>query len=100
MYTASLYDRAVKDPTLVEMLVHDDGIVVPDLDMIYRNRLAHDPSDLDTARRLAEDGERIRLGVFFRDENRPRYDEIRRPPKVSTNERLALLNAELDKYAV
>jgi len=82
------------------MLVHDDGVVVPDLDMVYRNRLAHDPSDLDAARRLAEDGERIRLGVFFRDEHRPCYDELRRPKKITANARIALLNKELDRYAV
>ena len=100
MYTQSIYERAVKDPSLVELLVHDDGVVVPELDAIYRGRLAHNPSDLNAARALADDGERIRLGVFFRDEARPRYDEIRRAHKVSTTERIALLDQELDKYAV
>jgi hypothetical protein len=38
--------------------------------------------------------------VFFRDENRPCYDEIRRVRKVSANERLALIEQELDRYAV
>jgi len=48
----------------------------------------------------ADESGRIRLGVFFRDENRPRYDEIRQPPRVQAAERITLLNAELDKYAV
>jgi 2-oxoglutarate ferredoxin oxidoreductase subunit beta len=100
MYTQSIYERAVKDPSLVELLVHDDGVVTPELDAIYRGRTAHDPHDLDAARRLAEDSDRLRLGVFFRDENRPRYDEIRRTAKVTAKERITLLNAELDKYAV
>lgn len=100
MYTSSIYERAVKDPSLVEMLVHDDGVLTPELDRIYTQRLAHDPKDLASARSLAEGEERIRLGVFFRDETRPCYDEIRRPRKVSANERISLLNAELDKYAV
>jgi len=101
MYTQSLYDRAVKDPGLVEMLVHDDGVLVPELDVIYRGRRAHDPGNLSQARELAEDGEKIRLGLFFRDEKRPCYDEIRRPSKkISASERVALLNSELDRYAV
>jgi 2-oxoglutarate ferredoxin oxidoreductase subunit beta len=100
MYTQSLYERAVKDPSLIELLVHDDGILVPELDAIYRTRLAHAPSDLNAARALADDVERIRLGVFFRDESRPRYDEIRRTYKVSATERIALLERELDRYAV
>lgn len=100
MFTPSLYERAVKDPSLVQMLVHDDGLTVPELEKIYKDRAVHDPKDLEAARRLAQDDERIRLGVFFRDENRPCYDDIRRVPKVAPAERMALLNAELDKYAV
>ena len=100
MYTQSIYERAVKDPSLVELLVHDDGVIVSELDAIYRGRTAHDPSDLNAARALADDVERIRLGVFFRDEARPRYNEIRRVQKISATERIALLERELDKYAV
>jgi 2-oxoglutarate ferredoxin oxidoreductase subunit beta len=100
MYTQSIFERAVKDPNLVELLIHDDGVLVPELDAIYRARVAHNPSDLSAARALAEDVDRIRLGVFFRDEARPRYDDIRRVNKVSATERMALLERELDKYAV
>jgi 2-oxoglutarate ferredoxin oxidoreductase subunit beta len=100
MYTQSIYERAVRDPNLVELLVHDDGVLAPELDAIYRVRRAHDPSDLNAARAVADDSERIRLGLFFRDETRPRYDDIRRVPKVSASERIALLDRELDKYAV
>jgi 2-oxoglutarate ferredoxin oxidoreductase subunit beta len=100
MYTVSLYERAVKDPSLIEMLVHDDGVLTPELDAIYRERRAHDPSDINAARQLADDTDRIRLGVFFRDERRPCYDEMRRPRKITATERIALLEKELDRYAV
>ena len=100
MYTSAIYERAVKDPSLVELLVHDDGVTVPELDAVYRERRGHDPANVAAARELADDTEKIRLGVFFRDETRVRYDELRRPVKVSAAARVALLNAELDKYAV
>ncbi|HEU4994930.1 MAG TPA: thiamine pyrophosphate-dependent enzyme [Gemmatimonadaceae bacterium] len=100
MYTPSLYERALKDPGLVEMLVHDDGIVLPELEAIYKNRVAHDPGDLDAARRMADDSGKLRLGIFFRDANRPRYDDLRRVRRVTAAERLTLLNAELDRYGV
>jgi hypothetical protein len=100
MYTASMYERAVKDPSLIELLVHDDGIVAPELENIYKSRVVHDPAKLDIARQLADADDRIRLGLFFRDERRPCYDELRRPKKLSAQERIALLNAELDKHAV
>ena len=100
VYLPGLYDAAVKDPRMIEMLVHDDGVLVPELDKIYTRRAPHDPSDLFAAQRLAEDASVIRLGVFFRDEQRPTYDTLRRAPHRSRQDRYALLNAEFDKYAV
>lgn len=100
LFTQNIYDEAVKNPGMIDLLVHDDGIVAPELDNIYKNRSIHDPSDLDSARRLAEDSSRIRLGLFYRNESRARYDLLRKPPVVTNSERITLLNAELDHYAV
>ncbi len=85
---------------MTELLVHEDGIQVPDLEKVYKNRVRHDPRDLAGARAFAESNDRIRLGVFFRDPARPRYEVTRRLPAHTAEERAALLNAELDKYAV
>lgn len=100
VYLPGHYDAAVKDPRSVEMLVHDDGVVVPELEKIYTRRAPHDLRDLAAAQRLAAEADVIRLGVFFQDGSRPRYDLLRRPPPRTRRERLDLLNAELDKYAV
>jgi 2-oxoglutarate/2-oxoacid ferredoxin oxidoreductase subunit beta len=99
-FTPDLYQIQVRQPDTLEMLVHDDGVLVPELEKLYRHRLHHDPSDLDAARRLASGGERIRLGVFFRDESLPRYEELRSVPRFSAEERVGLLNAELDRYGI
>lgn len=98
-YTDSLFRDAVRKPETIELLVHDDGVVVPELDRIYKRSLAHDPGDLDAARRLAE-GDGIRLGVFFRDDRRPRYDEMRRIPRHSVEEKVNLINQEFDRHAI
>jgi 2-oxoglutarate ferredoxin oxidoreductase subunit beta len=100
VYTPGIYQQAVQKPDATEMLVHEDGVLVPELEKTYRNRLAHDPRDLARARELAMPGEKIRLGVFFRDASRPRYDVIRRVPSRTAAERVTLLNQELDRYAV
>lgn len=100
VYTPGLYDEAVRKPETLEMMVHEDGITVPQLDKIYKNQRRHDPSDLDGARRLAEDLWANRLGVFFKDPSRPRYEETRRRPARTAKERIELINAELDRYAV
>jgi 2-oxoglutarate/2-oxoacid ferredoxin oxidoreductase subunit beta len=99
-FTPDLYAEAVKKTDLNELLVHDDGVMVPELERSYRRRVAHDPKDLDAARRLAEDMSVIRLGVFFRDESRTRYEELRHTPTHTVEEKYALLDQELDRYAV
>ena len=100
IFTPSIYQRAVQQPDVIEMLVHDDGVVAPELEKTYRNRMTHDPRDLDRARSLASASGNVRLGVFFRDASRARYDLIRQVPARTAGERVDLLNMELDKYAV
>jgi 2-oxoglutarate/2-oxoacid ferredoxin oxidoreductase subunit beta len=99
-FTPLLYADAVKKTDMNEFLVHDDGVMVPELAKAYKNRTHHDPRDIDAARRMAEDPSTIRLGVFFRDESRPRYEETRRVATPTVREKLTLLDQELDRYAV
>ncbi len=99
-YTEDIYKEVVRKPTLVQLLVHEDGVVVPELDAIYTNQLPHDPSDLDEARRLAEDTSVIRLGIFFRDENRPVYNEVRHLPAHTVEDKIRRMNEEFARYAV
>ena len=99
-YTTDLFEGAVRDPGLIELLVHPDGVAVPELDRLYKNQVRHDPADLDAARRLAEPDGKIRLGVFYRNDTLPVYEEMRAVPTRSQAEKLALLNTELDRHAV
>lgn len=100
VYTPGIFQMAVRQPELVELMVHDDGVVVPELDRMYTRQLRHDPLDLDAARRLAEPTDQIRLGVFYRNPSYPRYEETLRVQRRSTEEKIQLLNEELDRYAV
>jgi len=101
MYTENIYLDAVRNPELIDMLEHPDGVSVPEsLQKIYTNRIRHDPENIDEARRLAADDSRIRLGVFFRNETHPRYEETRHLPLHTAEEKIRILNEELDKYAV
>jgi 2-oxoglutarate ferredoxin oxidoreductase subunit beta len=100
-YTDDVFAAAMRDPNLVEMMVHPDGVHAKELDRLYKNQVRHDPSDLNAARQLASERDgKIRLGVFYRNENQPVYEQVRRVPSKSAAEKVALLNAELDKYAV
>ena len=100
IYSSAVYLEAVQHPANIRMLVHDDGVVVHELDKIYTNQVAHDPHDLDAARRIAGATDRVNLGVLFRDGSKPRYEETRRVPPRTQAERVALIDAELDRYAI
>ena len=100
VFTGDLYQDAVRNPDMIEMLEHPDGIEVPDLHQIYKNVTRHDPRNMEAAREMAEKTDLIRVGVFFRDESRPRYEETRHLPLHSADEKIEILNDELDKYAV
>jgi 2-oxoglutarate ferredoxin oxidoreductase subunit beta len=100
VFTGDLYQDAVRNPDMIEMLEHPDGIEVPDLHPIYQNVARHDPRNMEAAREMAEKTDKIRVGVFFRDESRPRYEETRHLPLHTTDEKIEILNDELDKYAV
>jgi 2-oxoglutarate ferredoxin oxidoreductase subunit beta len=99
-YTQNLFEEAVRNPSMVEMLVHPDGVDLPELDKIFTQKRVHDPKDLDMGRHLADLADKIRVGIFFRDESRPRYDEVRRQRVHTAQEKIARLNEEFDKYAV
>lgn len=100
VFTPAIFQAAVQDPSRITMMVHDDGVVAPELDKIYTSQLHHDPSDLAAARALAEHTDRIHLGVFYKNSSKPRYEELRRVVPRTPAERVALLEKEFARYAV
>lgn len=100
IWTAKVYEEPVRNPDAIELLVHDDGVPIQDLAGIYKNTLYHDPHDLNLARARAEPADRLRLGIFYRNEKLPTYGEIRRLPAHTAEEKVVALNKELDRYAI
>jgi len=99
-YLPKLYEEAIANPDAVEVLVHPDGLEAKDLEGVYKNRVRHNPKDLDAARRFAEDDSTVRLGIFFKDGSRPVYEDTRRLPKLTVDEKLQELEKEFDRHAV
>ncbi len=100
IYSPAVYQAAIQDPDRIALLTHNDGVTAPGLEKIYQTSVAHDPSDLAAARRIADLTDHIHLGLLFRDPTRPRYEELRRIAPKTAEERLALIGTELDRYAV
>jgi 2-oxoglutarate ferredoxin oxidoreductase subunit beta len=99
-FTPDIYGDVVKDPGRVELLVHDDGIRAPEIEKMFEHKRPHDPADLDEARELAQDEAPIRLGLFYRDESNPRYEETRQLAHHTAADKIRLLEEEFDRYAV
>jgi len=101
VFTEDIYLDAVRNPETLDLLTHPDGVEVPEsLKQIYPNQVRHDPANLAAAREIAADTSRLRLGVLFRDESNPRYNETRHLPLHTAEDKIRILNEELDKYAV
>jgi len=99
-FTPDVFADQIKNPDLTELLVHEDGVDAPGLEKLFKARRVHDPKDLDAARALAQRTDLLRLGIFFRDDSFPVYDEIRAVSPVSAEEKIGRLNQEFDRYAV
>jgi len=99
-FTPDVFTDQVKNPDLTELLVHENGITAPGLEKLFKAQRVHDPKDIDTARALAQRTDMLRLGLFFRDESFPVYDEVRAVPPVTAEEKVQKLEKEFDRYAV
>jgi 2-oxoglutarate ferredoxin oxidoreductase subunit beta len=97
-----MLDPWVNDPKRTQILTHEDGLSVSaGLARVYSNQLAHDPSDIDAARKLACDGDLIPVGILYRDDEVPCYEDLRRSPTLRTPELVRKsLEAELDKFTI
>jgi 2-oxoglutarate ferredoxin oxidoreductase subunit beta len=100
IWTPGIFQEAAQDPDRTQILVHDRGIQDEDTATVYKNTLVHDPKDIHRGRELAEAIDIVRLGLFYCDPTRARYDEIRKLPVHTAEERIEILSAELNRYAV
>jgi 2-oxoglutarate ferredoxin oxidoreductase subunit beta len=99
-YTTSIFEEAVRDPSKTELLVHPNGIKIDSIKDLYKNHIYHDPSDLVEAHRVGADPARLLLGLYYQNEAAPVLEEVRSVPGRSVDEKIEILNTELDRYAV
>ena len=97
-----LFEPYVKDPKKTMLLTHQDGLQLSDaLARTYTNQKSHDPSNLAAARETASQLDPIPVGILYRNENVPCYEDLRRSTKLRTADYIkAGLEAEFDKFTV
>ena len=101
-YTDSRWEELQRNPDLILLLKHENGIPVEGpVERMYKNHLEHDPSDLAEARSLAMPGDRVPIGLFYRNENAPRYEEYTmQGMDMPVEQKIQAINEELDRFAI
>jgi 2-oxoglutarate ferredoxin oxidoreductase subunit beta len=101
-YLPDLFEPWIKDPEKTLILTHEDGIELdPSLSRIYKNQEEHDPSDLNRARELASNTDVPPVGILYRNDDVPCYEDVRRRDKGQTPEMIEeALNEEFDNFTV
>jgi 2-oxoglutarate ferredoxin oxidoreductase subunit beta len=96
------YDPWVKDPKRMLVLTHQDGIQLsPELSRIYTTQEQHDPADIGRAREIAAAHDPIPVGVLYRNEGVPCYEDVLVPEVMPTPElSMRILETEFDKFAI
>ena len=97
-----LFEPWLHDPQKVRLLHHEQGLEIsPSLAKVYKNQERHDPSNLDRAREIAASMDPIPVGILYRNDEVPCYEELRVSDELRTSARIkAGLEGEFDKFTV
>lgn len=101
-FMPDLFTSLLDDPSRLMLLRHEDGVQVSDaVGRLLKTQEEHDPSNLHRARELAEMQDRVPIGILYRNESVARYEDLRRPARLSTGEdRKRLLEKTFDKFGI
>ena len=101
-YLPGHFDEFIKNPERIRLLSHAEGLH-PDAPYMQRftGREAHDPSDLGRARELASVTDPLAVGILYRDDAVPCYEDLHRREKhLPIEAKMAALERELDRFTV
>ncbi len=101
-FMPTLWDSLLSDPAKLLMLNHEDGMQMSDaLGRLYKTKETHDPSDIHRAREIAERDDVVPIGILYRNESIPCYDELRQPAKTPTvDQRKEMLESVFDRFGI
>ncbi|MFI5255360.1 MAG: thiamine pyrophosphate-dependent enzyme [Candidatus Limnocylindrales bacterium] len=101
-FLPQMFEPWLRDPQKTLLLTHPDGLTIsPSLGRTYTNQLVHDPSDIDRAREVASLEDPIPVGILYRNDNVPSYEDLRHPARFRTPESIrAGFEKELDRVTV
>jgi 2-oxoglutarate ferredoxin oxidoreductase subunit beta len=101
-FLGTRYDPWIHDPARMLLLSHPDGIQInPALSRVYPTQEQHDPADMARAREIAALSDPIPVGVLYRNENIPCYEDFKAVDAAPTPAEITrYLESEFDKFAI
>ena len=101
-FLPTLFDPWVQDPDRLLLLTHEDGIQArPELSRTYGQQEIHDPREINRAREIAALTDQIPVGILYRNDDVPCYEDLRRSERLITPKAVRTsLEAELDRFTV
>jgi 2-oxoglutarate ferredoxin oxidoreductase subunit beta len=101
-FLPKMFEPWLHDPGKTLLLSHKDGLAIgSELARTYKNQIEHDPSNIDRAREIASSEDPIPVGILYRNDAVPCYEDLRNAGQMRTTEQIrAGFEAELDKFTV
>jgi 2-oxoglutarate ferredoxin oxidoreductase subunit beta len=100
-FMPNLFSSLLSNPENL-LVLESEGIKLSDATAkIYKNRQAHDTTDLGNARQIAEAEDQVPLGILYRNEAIPCYEDLRKPKRAPTAEMTrATLDRAFDQFGI
>ncbi|MDX2313709.1 MAG: 2-oxoglutarate oxidoreductase, partial [Gammaproteobacteria bacterium] len=101
-YLPGHFDEYIKNPERTLLLTHPKGLQLDEASARrFKSREEHDPADLSRAQALATMTDKLALGILYRNESVPCYDDMhRREQHLPIEDKIAALEREFDRFTV
>jgi len=96
------FGELLSQPEKLLLLKHENGMHISEaIGRICTSQEEHDPADLNRAREFAEMDDRVPVGIFYRNEAVPCYEDLCKPKRTtSTDHKRVVLEKAFDKFGI
>ena len=96
------FGELISNPDKLLLLKHENGMQISEtIGRLCTSQEEHDPADLNRARELAALEDTVPVGIFYRNEDVPCYDDLCKPERmISTDYRSRVLDKAFDRFGI
>ena len=101
-FVTDQFGELISNPAQLLLLKHENGMQISEaIGRICKTQEVHDPSDLNRAREYAALDDKVPVGIFYRNDAVPCYDELCKPERtISTDHRRGVLESAFDRFGI